>query len=100
MVELPHESDGAESCYHLYVVLSEQRERLAAGLAEAGVESRAYYTVPLHRQPALRRFAPEAGLPNAEHVAATSLALPMGPALGGGQVDAIATAARAVLGAA
>lgn len=100
VVELPRESDGGESCYHLYVVLSEERERLRAGLAEAGVESRAYYTVPLHRQPALRQFAPEAGLPGAEHVTATSLALPMGPALGEAQVDVVATAARAAVGAA
>ena len=43
--------------------------------------SRAYYTTPLHRQPALQRYAPEQELPGAEQVAATSLALPMGPAL-------------------
>lgn len=99
-VELPLETDAGESCYHLYVVLSEERERLAAALGEAGVESRAYYSVPLHCQPAMRQFAPEAGLPSAERVAATSLALPMGPALGEAEAATVATAARAALGSA
>jgi dTDP-4-amino-4,6-dideoxygalactose transaminase len=100
LVELPRESAGGESCYHLYVVLSEQRERLAAGLAEAGVESRAYYTTPLHRQPALARYAPERELPGVERAAARSLALPMGAALTQRQVAAVAAAAGAALGSA
>jgi len=98
LVELPRESDGAESCYHLYVVLSEERERLAAGLTAAGVESRAYYSTPLHHQPALQRYAPEQQLPTAGRVEAASLALPMGPALAEEQVAAVVAAARSALG--
>ncbi len=94
LVELPRETSGGESCYHLYVVLSEERDRLAADLAEAGVESRAYYTTPLHRQPAMEPYAPEQALPAAERVAATSLALPMGPALAEAQVAAVVEATR------
>jgi dTDP-4-amino-4,6-dideoxygalactose transaminase len=100
LVELPRETGGGESCYHLYVVLSERRERLATGLAEAGVESRAYYTTPLHRQPALQRYAPTRDLPGAERAAAASLVLPMGPALEQEQVAAVVAAARAALGSA
>jgi dTDP-3-amino-3,4,6-trideoxy-alpha-D-glucose transaminase len=98
IVELPRETGGGGSCYHLYVVLSEERERLARGLAEAGVESRSYYTTPLHRQPPLQRYAPERKLPGAEAVAATSLALPIGPALEKQQVITVVAAARAALG--
>jgi dTDP-4-amino-4,6-dideoxygalactose transaminase len=97
LVELPCETNGAESCYHLYVVLSEERERLQQGLAAAGVESRAYYTTPLYRQPALRQYAPERELPGVERIAATSLALPMGPALSEQQVAAVVAAARSAL---
>jgi dTDP-3-amino-3,4,6-trideoxy-alpha-D-glucose transaminase len=97
LVELPREADGGESCYHLYVVLAEERERLRRGLAEAGVESRAYYATPLYRQPALLPYAPERELPGAERVAATSLALPMGPALAEQQVAAAIAAARSAL---
>lgn len=97
LAELPRETAGGESCFHLYVVLNERRERLRAGLAEAGVESRAYYAVPLHRQPALAELAPPGGLPVAERVAATSLALPMGPALPREHVAAVVGAARRAL---
>jgi dTDP-4-amino-4,6-dideoxygalactose transaminase len=97
LVALPRETSGGEACYHLYVVLAEERDRLAASLAEAGVTSRAYYTTPLHRQPAMSPYAPGRALPNAERVAATSLALPMGPALTEAQVVAVVEAARAAL---
>jgi dTDP-4-amino-4,6-dideoxygalactose transaminase len=98
LVELPRETAGGESCYHLYVVLGEERERLARGLAGAGVESRAYYTTPLHRQPALQAYAPARELPGVERAAAMSLALPIGPALRDEDVAAVVAAARAALG--
>jgi dTDP-4-amino-4,6-dideoxygalactose transaminase len=94
LVEPPHETAGGKSCYHLYVILSEQRDQLAAGLAAAGVGNRAYYTTPLHHQPALRRYAPKWKLPYAERVAETSLALPMGPALPAEQIHTVVDAAR------
>ncbi len=97
LVELQRETDGGESCYHLYVVRCDERERLAERLAEAGVASRAYYTTPLHRQPALERYAPERALPGVERAAARSLALPMGPALEEAQVHAVVEAVRAAL---
>jgi dTDP-4-amino-4,6-dideoxygalactose transaminase len=97
LVGLPREVEGGESCYHLHVVLAEERERLRSGLAGAGVESRAYYATPLHRQPALRSCAPEWELPGAERAARSSLALPMGPALDGEQVAAVVAAVRTAL---
>jgi dTDP-4-amino-4,6-dideoxygalactose transaminase len=100
LVELPAETAGAESCYHLYVVGSEERDRLAEGLAEAGVGARPYYTIPMHRQPAVAQFDPPSSLPGAEACAERGLALPMGPALTASQVDQVASAARDVLAAA
>jgi dTDP-4-amino-4,6-dideoxygalactose transaminase len=98
-VALPVETAGAESCYHLYVVRSPERDRLAERLAEAGVEARAYYTIPLHRQPALERFAPDAPLPGVEAAAAQSLALPMGPALTDEQAAEVAEQVTVALAA-
>lgn len=92
LVELPVETGGGESCYHLYVVRSEQRERLATGLAEAGIGARAYYRTPLHQQPAMERYGPATSLPGVERAAAESLALPMGPALSNAQVDEVTRA--------
>jgi dTDP-4-amino-4,6-dideoxygalactose transaminase len=81
LLTLPVEAVGAESCYHLYVVRSPDRDQLAERLEAAGVGARAYYSTPLHQQPALAEFAPAAPLPGVEAAATQSLALPMGPAL-------------------
>jgi dTDP-4-amino-4,6-dideoxygalactose transaminase len=97
LVELPVETAGGESCHHLYVVRSAQRERLAAGLAAAGIGARAYYTTPLHRQPAMGPYAGADPLPGAELAAARSLALPMGPALSEAQALQVCDVVAAAL---
>ena len=51
-VELPADEPG--HVYHMYVVRSPERDRIAAALTEAGIASAAYYVDPLHLQPALR----------------------------------------------
>ncbi|MDP9277573.1 MAG: DegT/DnrJ/EryC1/StrS family aminotransferase [Actinomycetota bacterium] len=88
---------GAEPCFHLYVVTTAERDRLHTGLKAREVESRVYYTPPLHRQPALESFRPERELPGAERFAAECLALPMGPSLSREQVAEVVRASRAVL---
>ena len=75
-VELPPD-DGAH-VYHLYVVRTTERERIAAALRERDIASASYYTTPLHLQPALRYLGWEPGsLPETERVAAENLALPL-----------------------
>jgi dTDP-4-amino-4,6-dideoxygalactose transaminase len=91
-VEIPVETLDGESCYHLYVVRHHDRDRLAERLAGVGVGARAYYSIPLHRQPAMKEFAPASPLTGVDSVAAQSLALPMGPALSASQVAEVATA--------
>jgi dTDP-4-amino-4,6-dideoxygalactose transaminase len=93
-VALPVETAGAESCYHLYVVRSPERDQLAERLAAADIGARAYYSTPLHQQPAMREFAPAAALPGVESAAAQSLALPIGPALNEQQAAEVVRAAR------
>jgi dTDP-3-amino-3,4,6-trideoxy-alpha-D-glucose transaminase len=95
-VTLPIETVGGESCYHLYVVRTADRDELSRRLIEAGVGARAYYTTPLHRQPALERFV-TGPLPATDAAAAESLALPMGPALSEAEVALVAEAVRAAL---
>jgi dTDP-3-amino-3,4,6-trideoxy-alpha-D-glucose transaminase len=92
--ELPVETSGGESCYHLYVVRHPERDRLAKHLTAAGIGARAYYSIPLHHQPGLREFAPTNTLPGVESAATQSLALPMGPALSDDQVAEVARVAR------
>jgi dTDP-4-amino-4,6-dideoxygalactose transaminase len=75
-VELPPDEPG--HVYHMYVVRSPERDRIAAHLTEAGIASAAYYVVPTHLQPALRYLGWRPGsLPETERAAAENLALPM-----------------------
>ena len=69
-------------------------------LTAAGIGARRYYTVPIHRQPAMAEFVPSRPLPGVEEAAAQSLALPMGPSLTPEQVAEVTQAARDALDAA
>jgi dTDP-4-amino-4,6-dideoxygalactose transaminase len=76
LVELPVD-DGAH-VYHLYVVRTPERERIAAALSEAEIGNASYYVTPLHVQPALRYLGwSEGSLPETELAARENLALPM-----------------------
>ena len=80
-VELPADDGG--HVYHMFVVRSPDRDRLAAALAEREIASASYYTTPLHLQPALRHLGWEAGsLPETEKAAAENLALPLWGGIG------------------
>ena len=75
-VDLPADEPG--HVYHMYVVRSAERDRIAAQLTEAGIASAVYYAVPTHLQPALRYLGWEPGsLPETQRAAAENLALPL-----------------------
>ncbi|HKP17362.1 MAG TPA: DegT/DnrJ/EryC1/StrS family aminotransferase [Gaiellaceae bacterium] len=76
MCELP--ADDGRHVYHMYVVRTQERDRLLAALTEAGISSAAYYVTPMHLQPALRFLGGREGaLPETERAARENLALPM-----------------------
>jgi dTDP-4-amino-4,6-dideoxygalactose transaminase len=89
LLELVAETDGAQAAYHLFVGMTPERDRLIEALAGAGIEARAYYTTPMHQQPALASYDRPDSLPNAERLAREGIALPMGPALDDGSVRAV-----------
>ena len=73
---IPSDEDG--HVYHMYVVRSADRDRIAGALTEAEISCASYYVTPLHLQPALRFLGWEAGsLPETERAARENLALPM-----------------------
>jgi dTDP-4-amino-4,6-dideoxygalactose transaminase len=101
-VETPVDEPG--HVYHMYVVRSPERDRIAAALAEREIASAAYYTTPLHLQPALRHLGYEPGsLPETEKAAAENLALPLWGGIGAEAqervvetvLDAVGVASRA-----
>ena len=78
--ELPADEPG--HVYHMYVVRTDERERLTAALDQAGIGWAAYYTTPLHLQPALAELGYEQGsLSETERAARETLALPIWPAI-------------------
>jgi dTDP-4-amino-4,6-dideoxygalactose transaminase len=74
--EVPIDESG--HVYHMYVVRSGERDRIAAALTDAGISCASYYVTPLHLQPALGFLGWKAGsLPETERAARENLALPM-----------------------
>jgi dTDP-4-amino-4,6-dideoxygalactose transaminase len=81
-VVLPAVAAGARHIYHLYTVRTQERERLAAGLTQAGIGNMIYYSTPLHRQPVFEHLGyAEGALPVTERCSRECLALPMSPTL-------------------
>ena len=75
--QLPEDEPG--HVYHMYVVRSPERGRLAEALSAAGIGNASYYVTPTHRQPALQGVtgAEPVMLPETERASRENLALPM-----------------------
>jgi dTDP-4-amino-4,6-dideoxygalactose transaminase len=87
---------GAHPAWHLYAVgCAGDPEAVRSRLAERGIESRGYYRTPVHRQPAMARFAAGVELPATEEFARSNLALPMSSALTAEQVAEVVAALAA-----
>ena len=75
---------GARHAFHHYVIRvpAEQRDNLARGLQDRGVETACYYRTPLHRLPGFQRAAArDASLERTEAAAREILALPGHPSV-------------------
>jgi dTDP-4-amino-4,6-dideoxygalactose transaminase len=91
--EVPRDESG--HVYHEFVVRSPERDRLADGLREAGVACKAYYSVPLHLQPAFHDLGYEEGsLPESERASRETLALPIWPSISAAQQTEVVEAIR------
>lgn len=76
VVDVPLDEPG--HVYHMYAVRSSERDRLSAALAEAEIGHAAFYTTPLHLQPALRYLGyAEGDFPETEKAGRENLCLPL-----------------------
>ena len=91
---LPAERPRGRHVYHLYVVRTPRRDRLAASLASRGIQTGVHYPVPTHRQPAIERFSPPA-LPRTERLVDEILTLPMSASHTDAEIDEVVAAVRA-----
>jgi dTDP-4-amino-4,6-dideoxygalactose transaminase len=95
LATLPADEPG--HVYHMYAVRSPERDRLAAALAEAEIGHAAFYTTPLHLQPALRYLGyAEGDLPETERAARENLCVPLWAGISEEQqAEVVATLRRA-----
>ena len=91
---------GAEEVWHLFPVLVEERDRVAAALADDGIGTGIHYSPAVHRQPPWAADHPAGAFPAAERWAAGELSLPMFAGLRREEVARVAASlAAAVAGA-
>jgi dTDP-4-amino-4,6-dideoxygalactose transaminase len=99
VVELPADEPG--HVYHMYVVRSPERARIAEALREAEIASASYYVTPLHLQPAMAYLGYRPGsLPETERAAAENLALPMWGGIGPDAQNEVVATVKAAVGVA
>jgi len=90
---LPTERAGDRHVYHVYAVLTEQREELIKALNARGVQTGIHYPYPIHLLPAYADLGYNAGeFPVSEQIAAQELSLPMFPELTGAQLQEVGDA--------
>jgi dTDP-4-amino-4,6-dideoxygalactose transaminase len=99
LVELPLDEPG--HIYHLFVCRSPERDRIREALTQAGIASAAYYTTPLHLQPALRFLGYEPGaLPETERAGRETFSVPLWPAIPVEAQERVVEAVRSAVGVA
>ncbi len=93
LCELPGNEDG--HVYHMYVVRTPERDRLAAALAAEGIGCAAYYGTPLHLQPVFASLGYRDGsLPVTEQAGRENLALPLYPGITAEQQERVVACVR------
>lgn len=90
-LHVPREFDAGH-VYHLFPLLTEERDRFQAHMKDRGIETLIHYPVPIPRQPALRSTSP-AVCAVADRVCSQVVSLPMYPGLADPAVSAVAEAA-------
>ena len=89
-VSVPRALPHVRHVYHAYTIRAAQRDRLAAELSSAGVQTGVHYPAPIHMQPAYRDARYPAGsLPNAEAASHEVLCLPIYPEMTRAQVETV-----------
>ena len=94
-VILPATAPGNEHAWHLYVIRVPRRDHVLKFLHEKGIQAGVHYPVPVHLQPAFRKFGFAPGdFPTAEAAAGQLLSLPMYPQITVAQQRRVAGALR------
>ncbi len=88
----PYEPDWSRAVYHLYVIRTNDRDKLQKHLTEKQIGTGLHYPLPLHLQKAYEYLGYKEGdFPVSEKVASELLSLPMFPGLSDDQQKYVAT---------
>jgi len=79
-VTLPFVPNYVNPVWHLFVVKSDNRDRLQKELKKAGVHTMIHYPIPPHKQDAYKEILP-ISLPISEEIHRTILSIPISPVL-------------------
>ena len=86
----PYEAEYAKHVYHLYVIRTENRDKLREELKSKGMATGIHYPIPLHLQPAYNYLGYKRGdFPVTEKTSQEILSLPMFAELSGNQIGEI-----------
>jgi dTDP-4-amino-4,6-dideoxygalactose transaminase len=93
-VVLPVEAEGAKHCWHLFVVLTPDREAFRTRLRERGIETLVHYPEPIHRQAAYAHL-PRVDVPVSERLCEQVVSLPLYPELTNAEAERVVEAVLA-----
>lgn len=97
-LQLPPPAPEGEHVYHLYVVRTDNRDRIRDRLSERGIATGLHYPVPIHLLGAFASLGYQRGdFPQAERLADEGLSLPMFPEITEDEQRYVAEALRAAL---
>ena len=87
-ISMQLQPSGHESVFHLFVITTDDREKLTGLLNEKNIFPGFHYPVPCHLQKAYIQLGYKNGdFPNAEYLAGHCLSLPMYAELSDAEVD-------------
>jgi len=80
-LESPKTRSNCSHVFHLFVIKTEQRDKLRDYLQKNGVNTTIQYPVPVHKQKYFQKMCSEKSLPMTEQVTKNILSIPMYPEL-------------------
>ena len=97
-VVLPQTLEGNQHVWHLYAVRVPDRDRILAGLNEAGIGAGVHYPRPIHLQGAFQHLGHALGdFPVAERAADELLSLPIYPGIRPDQQERVVSVLASLL---